>query len=119
MNDRALKHLHDVTVYARAILQRTRGRTADDLRDDDTLRSACLRDFATVGEAINRLRRDAPEVAARLSDPEQIVRFRNRIVHGYDTVSLDRVWEAVAGPLPVLLAEVDALLAEADGGAGG
>ena len=42
----------------------------------------------------------------------RIVDFRNRIIHGYDAVDDVIVWSTVERHLPVLLAEVEALLRE-------
>ena len=70
------------------------------------------REFEVIGEALNRLVRADPSVAARISQISRIVGFRNRIIHGYDTVDDATVWGVVDGHLPGLLAEVEAILQE-------
>lgn len=67
-----------------------------------------------VGEALIRAHRAEPEVIQRLPDHRRIIGFRNVLVHEYGDVDLDIVWDAVVTDLPVLRAEVAALLLAAD-----
>jgi len=76
------------------------------------LRAATERKFEVIGEALSRLRDTDAGVFARISEGSAIVAFRHRIIHGYDTMDDEIVWEAAQRKLPVLLAEVRALLAE-------
>ncbi len=61
---------------------------------------------------MNHLSRHDPNVLARISAPEQIISFRNILIHGYDAIDYPTVWQAIQSSLPVLRAEVDALLSE-------
>ena len=63
-----------------------------------------------MGEAVGRLRRDDPDTVSRLSEHERIVAFRNILIHGYDLVDDDLVWDTIQTKLPLLLAEVENLL---------
>jgi uncharacterized protein with HEPN domain len=77
------------------------------------LRSAVERQFEIVGEALNRLTRDDPNVAARIPDDvSRIVGFRNVLAHGYDIVDDDAVWSAITVDLPTLAERASSLLAE-------
>jgi uncharacterized protein with HEPN domain len=40
--------------------------------------------------------------------------MRNRLIHGYFDVDLDRVWDTVTDDLPPLLAQLEAALARPD-----
>jgi len=84
--------------------------TFDAFMQDRLLRQAVERNFDIIGEAVNRLSNRDPEVVARISVPEQIVSFRNAIIHGYDVIDYPTVWQAIHSSLPVLQAEVEALL---------
>ena len=44
--------------------------------------------------------------------PRRIVAFRNRLIHGYASVSNEVVWGVVEGNLTVLQREIQALLDE-------
>lgn len=47
-----------------------------------------------------------------ISNSRKIVDVRNRIIHGYDSVSDDVIWGIVIKNLPVLQKEVEKLLGE-------
>jgi uncharacterized protein with HEPN domain len=48
----------------------------------------------------------------KISNSRKIVDVRNRIIHGYDSVSDDVIWGIVIKNLPVLQKEVEILLNE-------
>lgn len=87
-----------------------RGHNLDDYCADVLLRSAVERQFEIVGEALNRLSRDAPELAHRIPDLPRLVAFRNILIHGYAVVDNELVWDAATGRLPELLRLLDELL---------
>jgi uncharacterized protein with HEPN domain len=74
------------------------------------LRSAVERQFQIVGEALTRLKRDDPTTVGGLSSVSQIIAFRNIVVHAYDEIDNDRVWNIVEQHLPILMGEVVSLL---------
>ena len=45
-----------------------------------------------------------------LSNSRKIVYTRNRIIHGYDTVSDDVIWGIIIKHFPILKIEIDNLL---------
>ena len=110
----AKKHLWDMQRACGRIAEFTAGRTFEQYAQDAMLRSAVERQFEIIGEALNRLRRDEPEVAAGITGAPRIIAFRNRLIHGYDAVSNEAVWLIVERYLPVLAREVEALLAQPD-----
>lgn len=79
------------------------GRTA--FLDDWVRQSAALYELQTLAEATQRLSDDLrgrhPELPWR-----DIAAFRNRIVHGYLGVSMEVVWDIIAGDLPPITAAV-------------
>ena len=85
-------------------------RSFADYEADRQFRRAVEREFEIVGEALNRLDHDDPETAERIPELRRIVGFRNRIIHGYDAVDNATVWGIVESHLPVLQAQVEALL---------
>lgn len=111
------KHLFDVQQAAARIARFTTGKTREQYVADELLRSAVERQFEIIGEALGRLNKSDPSTVGRVSEHRRIISFRNVLIHGYDAVSDDIVWDIVANKLPTLRAEVDALLAEPDGGA--
>ena len=65
---------------------------------------AIERSFEIVGEALARLARDFPEVAARIPEHRRVIDFRNVLAHGYDGVDPRLVFGLARTRLPALLA---------------
>lgn len=61
-----------------------------------------------IGEAANRILKQDPKI--KITDIKKIIDTRNRIIHGYDSVSDDVIWSIVVKYLPTLLKEINALL---------
>lgn len=78
-------------------------------RDLKTKR-AVERNIEIIGEAMNRILQVEPDIA--LSNTRQMVNTRNRIIHGYDTVSDEIIWSIVFQHLPFLKSEIENLLGE-------
>jgi len=74
------------------------------------LRMAVERQMITVGEALNNALQQEPALRKKITQAREIVAFRHILVHAYSLVDDDRVWGAVVNKLPLLLAEVRALL---------
>lgn len=108
----AKKHLEDVRRAAELIVQFTAGKSKSDYTADPMLRSAVERQFEIIGEALVRLRGEASDVGDRIPNHRRIIAFRNILIHGYDAVDDDVVWDVVQSDLPVLLDLVEKLLAE-------
>ena len=51
------------------------------------------------------------DIEIEITGSKKIVTLRNRIIHGYDTVSDGVIWGIVIKHLPVLKIEVEKLLA--------
>lgn len=110
------KLLLDVRDAGESILQPTAGKSLAEYSADRFFRRAVEREFEIIGEALNRIDRFDPPTSARISELRLIVDFRNRIIHGYDTVDDTVVWGIVEKYLPLLIEEVADRL-DADGGA--
>lgn len=71
---------------------------------------AIERNIEIIGEAMNRILKENNSI--EISNSRKIVDVRNRIIHGYDSVSDDVIWGIVIKNLPVLKTEVTHLLNE-------
>lgn len=77
-------------------------------QSDLKTKRAVERNIEIIGEAVNRiLKKDS---SFQLSNSRKIVDNRNRIIHGYDSVSDDMIWSIVIKHLPILKTEVESLL---------
>jgi uncharacterized protein with HEPN domain len=106
--------LVDVLDAARSIERFRHGIDLDGFRADELVRAGVERKLEIVGEALNRLSRDYPDLAPRIPDIARIVGFRNVLAHGYDVVDDEVVWDAITTDLPELTASVEAMLGELD-----
>jgi uncharacterized protein with HEPN domain len=71
---------------------------------------AVERNVEIIGEALGRiLNRDETIV---ITNARKIVDTRNRIIHGYDSVSDDLIWGIAIRHLPILQREIHTLLGE-------
>jgi len=86
MNNAAKKLLFDVAESSRSILGWCADRTFSDYGADRQFRRAVEREFEIIGEALGRLERSDAAIAERIKELPRIISFRNRIIHGYDTV---------------------------------
>ena len=86
-----------------------RNRTRADLDADRMLNLALVRLLEIIGEAANRVpgeRRDrCPQIPWA-----NLVGLRNRLIHAYDQVDFDILWEIVSRDLPALLTELEGLV---------
>lgn len=71
---------------------------------------AVERNIEIIGEAMNRILKENSDI--QISDSRKIVSVRNRIIHGYDSVSDEIIWGIVIKQLPILKAEVQKMLSE-------
>ena len=85
-------------------------KTFEIYKTDIRTERAIERNVEIIGEALNRILKLDPTIQITYS--RQIVNTRNRIIHGYDSVSDEVMWGIVVKHLPVLQAEVELLLQE-------
>ena len=81
----------------------------EDMEKDDVLRYAVERNFTVIGEAAKRIpesiRREHPQIPWR-----EMAGMRDMIIHEYDDIDLDEVWETVERDIPQALESIDRLL---------
>jgi uncharacterized protein with HEPN domain len=102
----SLRHMLD---HAREPFGMTRDVNREHLDHDRKLQLSLTRLVEVVGEAATRV---SPEVRERHpSIPwRQIVAMRNRLIHGYDVLDFDVLWNTVTLEMPRLIAELEKAL---------
>lgn len=105
--DRAV--LLDIVRAAELILEFSAGMDETAFLNDVKTQSAILHQLMVLGEAVKRLssdfRTDHPQIPWAL-----IAGMRDILIHGYDIVDLEEVWQTVVMDMPELLREVRGLL---------
>lgn len=79
-----------------------------EFENDLKTRRAVERNLEIIGEAVNRILKIEPDL--NLSNSRKIVDARNRIIHGYDTITVEILWGIIIHHLPQLKKEVSDLL---------
>ncbi len=86
-----------------------RGRTRAELDSDRQLNLSLVRLLEIIGEAAGRV--PAQERARHTDIPwAEIIGPRNRLIHGYDSVDFDILWQIVSDDLPLLIAALEKAL---------
>jgi uncharacterized protein with HEPN domain len=82
------------------------------LERDHKTQAAVIRCIEIIGEAANRIHKEAPDlVTAHLLLPSHEMRgMRNRMIHKYFDVNMGVLWGTIRQDLPKLKHQVDALL---------
>ncbi|MCY3880140.1 MAG: DUF86 domain-containing protein [Rhodobacteraceae bacterium] len=106
--------LADIEAAASAIEAYTEGMNDDVWARSGMAQAAVERKFEIIGEAMNRLHKDAPDLAKRIPGLRDVVDFRNLLSHGYDAVDSELVWTYAKNDLIDLRRSVRKLLAELD-----
>jgi uncharacterized protein with HEPN domain len=74
------------------------------------LRLAAERQFEIIGEALHQAESDDPEVTDLLPELRRIVGMRNRIIHGYDSVDDELLWQTIQYNIPPLRKHLEEIL---------
>ena len=110
MTPRLHKYLTDAHSATSAISQFVKGRTQDDFFNDLFFRSAVERQFEILGEALNLASKEKEDLELEIPDLWKIIGLRNRIIHGYDTVDDELVWDISQRKIPLLHQRLEELL---------
>jgi uncharacterized protein with HEPN domain len=104
-------YLEDILQAAKSVRRFTDGVSLEAFKANEEKYEAVNRKFEIIGEAARRLSTDTqnlfPEIPWRL-----LTAMRNILIHDYDEVDLDIVWETVQRDLPPLIERLEKYLAQ-------
>ena len=100
------RHILD---HAREALDLVEGKSRADLDADRKLNLALVRLLEIVGEAAGRI---PPAIYEKYPDVpwHEIISLRNRLIHGYDSVDFDILWQIVKNDLPPLIEKFEKII---------
>lgn len=75
---------------------------------DRKTQSAVERQLVIIGEALNKFKKLEPKI--EIENDKQIIAFRNRLVHAYDSLDNSIVWAIMSKHLKPLKLEVENLM---------
>jgi len=90
---------------------RWRGRKRADLELGDIFQLALTRLVEIIGEAASRVSGPTREKHREIPWSD-MVGMRNRLIHGYDVVDLNLLWDTVEIDLPPLIAALENIVEE-------
>jgi uncharacterized protein with HEPN domain len=107
--ERDLQSLLDMLQSAQIVMNYVAGRSCQDLGTDLQFQDAVIRRLLIIGEASKRV--SEPTRKSLTTIPwSAISGMRNRLVHEYDEIDLDVVWDTIGKSLPILIVELEKLV---------
>lgn len=104
-------YLWDIRERGTAILQFTENASEEEYLGNELLKAAVERNLSVIGEAVVQARIHFPDQIKQIDDYEKIIGFRNQLIHNYDDLSHQQIWFVIQQSSPMLLKQVDALMA--------
>lgn len=101
--------LEHMLEHAEEAMAMASGRSREDLDTDRQLNLSLVRLLEIVGEAAARVSEEGRAANAGIPWPD-IVGLRNRLVHGYDEVDFDILWDIIEIDLPPLVSRLRMIL---------
>ena len=95
--------------HAKEAVDMIKGRKREDLDSDRMLNLALVRLLEVVGKAANRMPKNEREKYPSIPWNE-VINLRNRLIHGYDAVDFDILWEIATKDLPPLVSNLKSLI---------
>ncbi|GGZ65599.1 DUF86 domain-containing protein [Salegentibacter mishustinae] len=109
MMDKSKKYLSDILIAIDLIEKFTVEISDFNVYQEDLkTQSAVERQLAIIGEALNQLRKINPNL--EIENDRQIIGFRNRLVHAYDSIDNSIVWAIINRHLIKLKEEIKVLV---------
>jgi uncharacterized protein with HEPN domain len=112
-HDPRVRLLH-MREYAQKAVAMAQGQTREDLAKDEKLRLALTRLVELVGEAATHVPAEIQQQHPEIPWPK-VIGMRHRLIHGYDFVDDDVLWDTITGSLPGLVDALDRCLGEQSG----
>ena len=102
-------YLFDILDSARTAIEYMRGKSWDEFSKDSLLQDAVVRRLEIIGEAANRISSETQMKHSNL--PWQAMKgTRNRVIHEYDSIELDIIWDILQKDLPSLVKELEQIV---------
>ena len=106
-----LYRLQHMLENAEEAISLIKGKTRANLKNERMLELSLIRLVEIIGEAAAKINNDDYEKYSNIPWA-QLVGMRNRLIHGYDEVDLDILWDTIDIDLPLLVKELKNILNE-------
>lgn len=112
MNNAVRKRLLDARRACETVREFVEERSFQEYEENLMLRSAVERQLEIIGEALGKAAEQDEAIESQIPSLPRIVAFRNRVIHGYDTVDDEIIWTIAQNNVPELRTRLDDLLEE-------
>ena len=111
MDEYSRKYLYDVLNACEEVESFFEGKKVfADFQTDILRQRAVERNVEIIGEAINNMHKHDPSIL--IENARAIISTRNRVIHGYDSVTPEFLWSLVINHIPRLYEDVKELLSK-------
>jgi uncharacterized protein with HEPN domain len=114
MNPRSLKRLDDAGDACARVQSFLKGISLETFLNSELLQSAVERQLEIIGEALGIAAKEEDSLLEIVPDIPRIVGLRNRLIHGYDSVDPELVWDVVKTKIPPLALQLATARAQAN-----
>jgi len=102
-------YLIDILESTRAAIEYVRGKSWEKFSKDSILQDAVVRRLEIIGEAAGRVSTVTQKKYPKL--PWQAMKgTRNRVIHEYDSIELDIIWDIIQNDLPHVVKELEKII---------
>jgi uncharacterized protein with HEPN domain len=106
---RDLAYLLDILIYAKDAREFTTAIDKTTFFSDHQCQLAVIRCLEVMGEAVKRLSLEIQKVHPEISW-SNMAKMRDLLIHAYDRVDLEEIWNTVKSDLPPLIAALEQIL---------
>src|SRR5476649_519717 len=94
-------YIQDIDKAVKKIQKYLSGADLQQFLENDLLQDGVMRQFEIIGEALNKI---SPQFAVEHPDfpIREAITLRNLLIHQYDQVDLEIVWETAQKDIPIL-----------------
>ncbi len=105
-----MRHMLDA---AKEALSFAKNKTRGDLDSERMLVLSIVKSIEIIGEAASKVTQETKETYTELPWAN-IIAMRNRLIHVYFDIDLDRVWDTVTDDLPPLTGSLEKIILKED-----
>jgi uncharacterized protein with HEPN domain len=109
MSSSPIEYLQHMLAEANFLVAQSEDLTRDDFLADETLKRAFVRSIEIIGEAAKHIKEDYRQQNPHL-EWRSMSGMRDRLVHDYFGVDYELVWDVAANKIPMLQAQLIALI---------
>ncbi|MDA8272216.1 MAG: DUF86 domain-containing protein [Deltaproteobacteria bacterium] len=111
-----MKYLEDIRDYSQKAINYLNNITYDEFLKDNKTIDATIRTIEVIGEAATKIKNmpNSSDFFEKYNsvDWKEAVRMRNRIIHGYEDIDLEIVWNTVKTDFPKLNNNIENVIRE-------